>query len=280
MRIINSQLITDEVKKLCIEANYHLPDDIKEALSKMYNSEQSDTGKDILEKITENYTIADRENIPICQDTGMAVFFIEIGKDVHIEGESITDAVNRGVKQGYKEGYLRKSIVKDPVFRENTKDNTPAVIHYEFTSGDKLKITIAPKGFGSENMSAIKMFSPSAGVKGIEKFVLDTVDKAGSNPCPPIVVGIGIGGNFESCALLAKKALTREISSNHENPFYAELENELLSKINKLGIGPQGFGGTTTALGVNIETAPTHIAGMPCAVNISCHVTRHKTIII
>lgn len=280
MRIINSQVITDEVKNLCQEANYHLPCDIRKALDKMSETEKSDTGKDILKKITENYHIADKKEVPICQDTGMAVFFIEIGKDVHIEGLNITDAVNLGVKNGYTDGYLRKSIVKDPLFRENTNDNTPAVIHYEFTDGDQIKITIAPKGFGSENMSAVKMFSPSAGVEGIKNFVVDTVNNAGSNPCPPIVVGVGIGGNFESCALLAKKALTRSVFSNNENPYYAALESELLDKINKLGIGPQGFGGTTTALGVNIETAPTHIAGMPCAVNISCHVTRHKTVII
>ena len=280
MRIINSQLITDEVKKLCMEANYYLPCDIREALKNAEQTEKSGTGKDILKKITENYQIAEKKRVPICQDTGMAVFFIEIGKDVHIAGLNLTEAVNLGVKNGYGEGYLRKSIVSDPLFRENTQDNTPAVIHYEFTDGDKVKITIAPKGFGSENMSAVKMFSPSAGAYGIKEFVVETVNKAGSNPCPPIVVGVGIGGNFESCAMLAKKALIRSIMTDNPNPYYAELEKELLGRINKLGIGPQGFGGTTTALGVNIETAPTHIAGMPCAVNISCHVTRHKTVII
>ncbi len=280
MRIINSQLITDEVKKLCMEANYYLPCDIREALKNAEQSEKSETGKDILQKITENYQIAEKKRVPICQDTGMAVFFIEIGKDVHIEGLNLTEAVNLGVKNGYGDGYLRKSIVSDPLFRKNTQDNTPAVIHYEFTDGDKVKITIAPKGFGSENMSAVKMFSPSAGAYGIKEFVVETVNKAGSNPCPPIVVGVGIGGNFESCAMLAKKALTRSIMTDNPNPYYAKLEKELLEKINKLGIGPQGFGGTTTALGVNIETAPTHIAGMPCAVNISCHVTRHKTVVI
>ena len=280
MRIINSQLITDEVKKLCMEANYYLPCDIREALKNAEQTEKSGTGKDILKKITENYQIAEKKRVPICQDTGMAVFFIEIGKDVHIAGLNLTEAVNLGVKNGYGEGYLRKSIVSDPLFRENTQDNTPAVIHYEFTDGEKVKITIAPKGFGSENMSAVKMFSPSAGADGIKEFVVETVNNAGSNPCPPIVVGIGIGGNFESCAMLAKKALTRSIMTDNPNPYYAELEKELLDRINKLGIGPQGFGGTTTALGVNIETAPTHIAGMPCAVNISCHVTRHKTVII
>lgn len=279
MRIINAQTITDAVADLCIEANYHLPCDVKNKIDKSIATEKSETGKEILEKITENFRIADEKNVPICQDTGMAVFFIEIGTSVHVDG-NITEAVNLGVKAGYENGYLRKSIVKDPIFRENTGDNTPAVIHYSFVDGDKITITIAPKGFGSENMSAIKMFSPSAGVEGIKKFVIDTVDNAGSNPCPPIVVGVGIGGNFESCALLAKKALTRSLSERHKNPYYANLEEELLDSINKLGIGPQGFGGTTTALCVNIETAPTHIAGMPCAVNISCHVTRHKTVTI
>ena len=280
MRIINSTQITEEVKKLCMEANYSLPCDIRRAIDSGLETEISPTGKDILEKLKENYKIAEKKKVAICQDTGMAVFFVEIGNDVHIDGETITDAINEGVRLGYTEGCLRKSIVKDPLLRINTDDNTPSVIHYNYTHGDKIKITIAPKGFGSENMSAIKMFSPSAGVEGIKDFVVETVDKAGSNPCPPIVVGVGIGGNFESCALLAKKALIRDVDSSHENEYYANLEKELLYKINKLGIGPQGFGGKTTALGVNIETAPTHIAGMPCAVNISCHVTRHKTIII
>lgn len=280
MRIINSTQITETVKNLCMEANYNLPCDIRNAINKGLENEVSPTGKDILCKIKENYQIAEEKNVAICQDTGMAVFFVEIGNDVHIEGSTITDAINEGVRLGYEVGCLRKSIVRDPLNRVNTGDNTPAVIHYEYTYGDKIKITIAPKGFGSENMSAIKMFSPSAGVEGIKNFVVDTVDKAGSNPCPPIVIGVGIGGNFESCALLAKKALTRDISSSHEDKYYAKLEAELLDLINKLGIGPQGFGGKVTALGVNIETAPTHIAGMPCAVNISCHVTRHKTVTI
>lgn len=277
MRTIHSDIITQEVKKLCIEANYHLPCDVRNAICNAIDNEVSPTGKDILFKIKDNYTIAEERKMAICQDTGMAVFFVKIGNEIHIEGKTITDAINDGVKLGYEEGYLRKSIVKDPLNRVNTGDNTPAVVHYEYTYGDKITITIAPKGFGSENMSAIKMFSPSAGIEGIKKFVIDTVDNAGSNPCPPIVVGVGIGGNFETCALLAKKALTRDISSQHTEPMYAKLEDELLLEINKLGIGPQGFGGVTTALGVNIETAPTHIAGMPCAVNISCHVTRHKT---
>ncbi len=280
MRIINSELITGKVEKLCKEANYFLPQDVRCAICNAIDSEVSPTGKDVLCKIKDNYLIAEENRMAICQDTGMAVFFVEIGNEVHVEGDTVTDAINKGVALGYSNGYLRKSIVRDPLDRINTGDNTPAVIHYSYTYGDKITITIAPKGFGSENMSAIRMFSPSAGVEGIKDFVLETVDNAGSNPCPPIVVGIGIGGNFESCATLAKKALTRSIDSSNVNPFYAELEQELLDKINKLGIGPQGFGGKNTALGVNIETAPTHIAGMPCAVNISCHVTRHKTCII
>ncbi len=280
MRIIKSDEIVNIVKKMCMEANYHLPCDIRKAIEGYIESEKSPTGKDILSKIKDNYLVAEKEEIPICQDTGMAVFFVDIGNTVYIEGDTITEAINEGVRLGYTEGYLRKSIVEDPIFRKNTNDNTPAVIHYSFSKGDKIKITIVPKGFGSENMSAIKMFAPSAGVEGIKEFILETVDKAGSNPCPPIIVGIGIGGNFESCAELAKKALAREVGSKNENEFYSNLEDELLSLINKSGIGPQGFGGTTTALGVNIETAPTHIAGMPCAINISCHASRHLTKII
>ncbi len=280
MRIIQSEKIVNTVKIMCMEANYHLPCDIRKAIDCYAESEKSPTGKEILSKIKDNYRIAEKEEIPICQDTGMAVFFVDIGNDVHIEGDTITEAINEGVRLGYTEGYLRKSIVEDPIFRKNTGDNTPAVVHYSFSKGDKIKITIVPKGFGSENMSAIKMFAPSAGIEGIKEFILETVDKAGSNPCPPIIVGIGIGGNFESCAELAKKALAREVGSKNANEFYSNLEDELLSLINKTGIGPQGFGGTTTALGVNIETAPTHIAGMPCAVNISCHASRHLTKII
>lgn len=280
MRVINSQLITQTVSAMCMEANYRLPDDIKCALEKSYDTEKSETGRNIIADIIENYKIADKTNVPICQDTGMAVFFIDIGNEVFVEGDTITEAVNKGVKHGYTAGYLRKSIVADPLNRTNTGDNTPAVVHYSFSRGDKITITIAPKGFGSENMSAIRMFAPSAGVEGIKQFVLETVDKAGSNPCPPIVVGIGIGGNFESCACLAKKALTVDLYKPNPDKYYADLEQELLGKINRLGIGPQGFGGTTTALGVNILTAPTHIAGMPVAVNISCHVTRHVTKII
>lgn len=280
MRIIESQLITQTVAAMCMEANYILPRDIREALDKAYASEKSPTGRDILADIIENYKIADSDYVPICQDTGMAVFFIEIGNEVYIEGDTLTDAVNKGVAAGYTDGYLRKSIVSDPLRRTNTGDNTPAVIHISYVCGNKIKITIAPKGFGSENMSAIKMLAPSAGIEGVKDFVTETVSKAGSNPCPPIVVGVGIGGNFESCAQLAKKALTTELDVPNPDEYYAELEKELLDSINKLGIGPQGFGGTNTALGVKVLTAPTHIAGLPVAVNISCHVTRHVTKVI
>ena len=277
MRIISAKEITDLVKNMCIEANYYLPCDIEKKIEKAKMNEQSETGKDILDKILLNAEIARDKKMAICQDTGMAVFFVEIGCDVHIEG-NITDAINEGVRQGYCQGNLRKSIVSDPIERKNTNDNTPAVIHYDFVDGDKLSLTIAPKGFGSENMSALKMFSPSDGIEAIKDFVVETVSKAGGNPCPPIVVGVGIGGNFESCATLAKKALAD--AKNNENPFYHSIENELLERINKLGIGPQGFGGTQTALDVFIKTAPTHIAGLPAAVNISCHVTRHLTKVI
>ena len=270
MRIISASEITNTVKNMCIEANYYLPCDILNSIKTAYKNEKSETGKDILSKIIENADIA--KNKKICQDTGMAVFFVEIGCDVHIDG-NLTDAINEGVRLGYAEGNLRKSIVSDPIKRINTGDNTPAVIHYYFVEGDKITITIAPKGFGSENMSALKMFSPSEGIEAIKDFVVETVSKAGSNPCPPIVVGVGIGGNFESCATLAKRALA-DAESNAE-PYYADIEKELLTRINKLGIGPQGFGGTQTALNVFIKTAPTHIAGLPAAVNISCHVTRH-----
>lgn len=277
MRIISSKLITDTVKEMCIEANCNLSSDMREVIDEACNTETSPVGKEIFEKIKENYLIAEKKRVPICQDTGMAVFFVDIGNEVHVEGDTITDSVNEGVRLGYSEGYLRKSIVSDPLFRENTGDNTPAVIHYSFSKGDKIRITIVPKGFGSENMSAIKMFAPSDGVDGIKKFVTETADRAGSNPCPPIVVGVGIGGDFESCAIMAKKALARDVRSCNENEYYANLEAELLELINKTGIGPQGFGGKVTALAVNIETAPTHIAGMPCAVNISCHASRHLT---
>ncbi len=272
MRIISANEIIDVVKDMCIEANYYLPCDILDKLKNAEENEKSATGKDILGKIIENAEIAKSRKMAICQDTGMAVFFVEIGSDVHVDG-NLTEAINEGVRRGYAEGNLRKSIVSDPIERKNTGDNTPAVIHYDFVDGDQITITIAPKGFGSENMSALRMFSPSEGIEAIKDFVVDTVSKAGSNPCPPIVVGVGIGGNFESCATLAKKALAD--AESHPLPFYADIEKELLERINALGIGPQGFGGTQTALNVFIKTAPTHIAGMPAAVNISCHVTRH-----
>ena len=228
----------------------------------------------------ENYEIADREHVPVCQDTGMACVFLEIGQDVHLTGGDLREAVDEGVRRGYEKGYLRKSVVKDPVRRGNTGDNTPAMLYTEIVPGEQIRITVAPKGFGSENMSAIRMFKPSAGLEGIKDFIIETVENAGPNPCPPMVVGVGIGGTFDKAALLAKKALLRPLDSSHPDPFYAELEQEMLQKINKLGIGPQGFGGRTTALGLNIETMPTHIAGMPCAINISCHVTRHQTEVI
>lgn len=280
MKIIQSEIIEKLVSKMCIEANCNLSNDMKCAIKNAYEKEKSDIGKDILKKTIENYTIAQSKQIPICQDTGMAVFFVDIGNEVYVEGDTITDAINKGVKDGYKKGYLRKSIVKDPLFRENTNDNTPAVIHYTFSKGDKITITLIPKGFGSENMSAIKMFAPSDGIEAIKNFVVDTVKKASSNPCPPIVIGIGIGGDFESCAILSKKALTREVDSKNSNQYYADLEDELFTLVNKTGIGPQGFGGTQTCLGVNIEKAPTHIASLPCAINISCHVSRHLTKVI
>ena len=277
LRIINSEIITEAVKSMCMEANYILPSDIKKALENAEKTEESKVGKEILKKIIKNAEIAKNEKMPICQDTGMAVFFVEIGNKVHIEGKNLTDAINEGVRQGYTDGYLRKSVVSDPLIRNNTGDNTPAIIHYEFTDGDNIKITIAPKGFGSENMSAVKMLAPSAGIEGIKTFVKETVEKAGANPCPPIVIGVGIGSDFEGVAQLAKKALTRSIDTHHPDKLYADLEDELLKIVNKTGIGPQGFGGRTTAIGLNIETAPTHIASLPCAVNISCHVTRHIT---
>lgn len=275
MREISSSVITDMVKDMCISANCYLNDDIKNALAESVNTEKSDVSKTVLKNLIKNAEIAADKEIPICQDTGMAVFFIEIGNEVIITGDTITDAVNEGVRRGYTEGYLRKSVVADPLERVNTKDNTPAVIYYDFVKGDKIKITYAPKGFGSENKSALKMLNPSDGLDGVIDFVTETVRKAGANPCPPMVVGVGIGGTMDKAAVLAKKALTRDINSSNEKEFYAKLEKSLLERINKLGIGPQGMGGTTTALGVNIETYPTHIAGLPVAVNISCHATRH-----
>lgn len=281
MRVINSNEITNAVEKLCMEANYDLPKDILDALKKSENLERFPIAKDMLSNIIENSKIAKQERVPICQDTGIACVFVEIGQDVHIEGSLIEDAINEGVRKGYKGGYLRKSIVADPLNnRINTNDNTPSIVNYEIVKGDKLKITVAPKGIGSENMSKIKMLKPADGLSGVEDFVIETVKSAGPNPCPPIVVGIGIGGNFEKVALLAKKAIIRPIDTINEDPFYEKVENELLEKINKIGIGPQGFGGRTTALAVNIEKYPTHIGGLPVAVNISCHVTRHKTVIL
>ena len=276
MRQISAQQITDTVTRLCIEANYHLGKDIKERLDCMHAQETWPQAKEILERIIENHQIADRENVPICQDTGMACVFLKIGQEVHIDG-NLTDAVNEGVRRGYEEGYLRKSVVRDPLDRVNTGDNTPAMLYTELVPGDQIEMTVAPKGFGSENMSQIKMLRPSDGVEGVKAFVLKVVEEAGPNPCPPIVVGVGIGGTFDKAAYLAKKALLREVDVPNEKPYYATLEKELLNSINALGIGPQGFGGKTTALAVNIETCPTHIAGLPVAVNINCHATRHKT---
>jgi fumarate hydratase subunit alpha len=280
MREIQVSQITDVIERLCIEANEHLPGDVKDAIQTCRACEDWDIAQGVLDQIIENYEIADQQNVPICQDTGMACVFLEIGQDVHIAGGDLTDAVNEGVRRGYDKGYLRKSVVGDPVRRGNTGDNTPAMIYTEIVPGDQLKIAVGPKGFGSENMSMIRMFKPSAGLQGIKDFILEVVETAGPNPCPPMVVGVGIGGTFDKAALLAKKALMRPIDTAHEDPYYAELEVEMLEKVNQLGIGPQGFGGRTTAIGLNIETLPTHIAGMPCAVNINCHVTRHKSEVI
>ena len=277
MREVNISRIIDGVEEMCIASNYYLGKDIKNKLEKAKKEETFSIAEGILDKILTNIDIAKNEQMPMCQDTGMACVFVEIGQEVHIQGGSLEDAINDGVRRGYEKGYLRKSVVKDPINRVNTKDNTPAVITYNIVPGDKLKITVAPKGFGSENMSKLKMLKPADGIDGVKDFILEAVRLAGPNPCPPIVVGIGIGGTFDRVALLAKKALTRDIDKRNENSYYAELEDELLEKINRLGIGPQGFGGKTTALAVNIETYPTHIAGLPVAVNINCHVTRHKS---
>ena len=260
---------------MCIEANHFLTKDMDEALKNAVETEQSDIGKKILNQLQENLKIAGEDMIPICQDTGMAVVFLEIGQDVHIEGVSLEDSVNEGIRQGYQEGFLRKSVVGDPILRENTRDNTPAIIHCFSVPGNQLKITVAPKGFGSENMSRIFMLKPADGIEGVKDAILTAVKDAGPNACPPMVVGVGIGGTFEKCAILAKKALTREVDQRSEIPYVKELEEEMLAKINKLGIGPGGLGGTTTALAVNINTYPTHIAGLPVAVNICCHVNRH-----
>lgn len=275
MRTIQVSAVTDNIKEMCIEANYYLSEDMNTAMNKAAEEEKSPLGKQILCQLQDNLEIAASDMIPICQDTGMTVVFMEIGQEVHFEGGALEAAVNEGVRLGYAEGYLRKSVVKDPLIRENTRDNTPAVIHYEVVTGDKVKITVAPKGFGSENMSRVFMLKPSDGIEGVKEAVLTAVRDAGPNACPPMVVGVGIGGTFEKCALMAKKALTRPVNENSEIPYIKEMEEELLGKINKTGIGPGGLGGSTTALAVNIDTYPTHIAGLPVAVNICCHVNRH-----
>lgn len=274
MRTIQVQQITEQIKEMCIQVNHYLSEDMKEALRNAQTSEKSPLGCQILSQLQENLKIAGEDMIPICQDTGMAVVFLKVGQDVHLEGGSIEDAVNEGVRQGYTEGYLRKSVVKDPLIRENTKDNTPAVIHYEIVPGDKVTITVAPKGFGSENMSRVFMLKPADGIEGVKNAVLTAVKDAGPNACPPMVVGVGIGGTFEKCALMAKQALMRPVGSHSDIPYVKEMEEELLSRINGLGIGPGGLGGTTTVLAVNVNTYPTHIAGLPVAVNICCHVNR------
>lgn len=275
MRTVPTSDITKNIKEMCIEANHFLSDDMKEVFNRALNAEESPLGKQVLGQLKENLDIAGSDMIPICQDTGMAVIFISVGQEVHFEGGCLTDAVNEGVRQGYEEGYLRKSVVKDPIYRENTKDNTPAVIHYDIVPGDTVEITVAPKGFGSENMSRVFMLKPADGIEGVKEAILTAVKDAGPNACPPMVVGVGIGGTFEKCALLAKKALTRNLSIQSPVEYVRELEAEMLDKINMLGIGPGGLGGTQTALAVNIETYPTHIAGLPVAVNICCHVNRH-----
>ena len=276
MREIHISEIINTVKELCIESNYYLSNDIRDALCRAKKKETWPLAENVLEQLILNSNIAKKEDMPICQDTGMACVFVEIGQEVHIVGGLLQDAINEGVRKGYDEGFLRKSVVKDPIDRVNTKDNTPSVIYYDIIPGDKLKITVAPKGFGSENMSRIKMLKPSDGLQGVKDFIIETVNLAGPNPCPPIVIGVGIGGTFDKAAYLAKKALIRPLNKRNTDKFYSDLEEELLEIINNLGIGPQGFGGKTTALGLNIETYPTHIAGLPVAVYINCHATRHK----
>ncbi len=277
MRTIEVSQVTQAIRDMCIEANHFLSEDMREAFEKAVKQEESPVGKKVLEQLEENLSIAAQDMIPICQDTGMAVIFMKIGRDVHFTGGSLEEAIQEGVRRGYTEGYLRKSVVGDPLIRENTNDNTPAVIHYEIVEGDQAEITLAPKGFGSENMSRIFMLKPADGIEGVKEAVLTAVRDAGPNACPPMVVGVGIGGTFEKCALMAKKALTRNLNVRSEIPYVKELEEELLEKINSLGIGPGGLGGRVTALGVNIETYATHIAGLPVAVNICCHVNRHVT---
>lgn len=277
MRAINVKDITQNIKEMCIEANHFLSDDMVCALQNAREQECSPLGKQILDQLDENLQIAGEDMIPICQDTGMAVIFLEVGQDVHFEGGILEDAINEGVRQGYVEGFLRKSVVKDPIYRENTKDNTPAIIHYEMVPGENVKITVAPKGFGSENMSRVFMLKPADGIEGVKNAVLTAVQDAGPNACPPMVVGVGIGGTFEKCALMAKKALTRPVNEHSDIPYVREMEEELLEKINNSGIGPGGLGGSTTAIAVNVLTYPTHIAGLPVAINICCHVNRHVT---
>jgi len=274
-RNININEITKNIKEMCIEANHYLSSDMKAALDNAADTEESPLGKKILNQLQDNLEIADKENIPICQDTGMAVIFIKVGQEVHFEGGSLEEAIHEGVRQGYTEGYLRKSVVKDPLIRENTNDNTPAVIHYEIIPGDKVEIIVAPKGFGSENMSRVFMLKPADGIEGVKEAILTAVKDAGPNACPPMVVGVGVGGTFEKCALMAKKALTRSVNEHSDIPYVKEMEEELLEKINMTGIGPAGLGGVKTALAVNINTYPTHIAGLPVAINICCHVNRH-----
>ncbi|MFV0465788.1 MAG: fumarate hydratase [Lachnospiraceae bacterium] len=280
IRTIHTAVIKEKISEMCIQANHHLSSDMEHSLEKAKVSEKSEVGRRILDQLMQNLEIAEMDSIPICQDTGMAVIFIEIGQNVHFEGENLEDAINEGVAQGYEKGYLRKSVVSDPIIRENTNNNAPAIIHYKITSGDQVKITMAPKGFGSENMSKLYMLKPSDGIEGVKEAILRTVMEAGPNACPPLVIGVGIGGDFEKSAVMAKEALTRNIEERSNIPYIKELEEELLSKINGLGIGPGGLGGTTTALAVNINTFPTHIAGLPVAVNISCHVCRHVMEII
>lgn len=277
MREIQASEITKNIKEMCIQANHNMSTDMKKALNNAKETEESELGKQILSQLQTNLDIAENEMIPICQDTGMAIIFVEIGQDVHLVGDTYENAINEGVRQGYIEGYLRKSVVKDPIYRENTKDNTPAIIHYNMVAGDKIKITVAPKGFGSENMSKVYMLKPADGIEGVKKAILTAVKEAGPNACPPMVVGVGIGGDFEKSAIMAKKALTRELNEQPKEEYVKELEKEMLSKINETGIGPAGLGGKNTALAVNIETYPTHIAGLPVAINICCHVNRHIT---
>lgn len=280
MRTIQVREITEQIKKMCITVNHELSNDMCIRLQEAEKQEESSIGRQILEQLEENLQIAKEDRIPICQDTGMAVVFMEIGQEVHLDGGNLEDAINEGVRQGYTEGFLRKSVVRDPLIRENTKDNTPAVIHYDIVPGENVKITLAPKGFGSENMSRVFMLKPADGIEGVKNAILQAVEDAGPNACPPIVVGVGIGGTFEKCALMAKKALTRPVDEHSDIPYVRQMEEEMLEKINQLGIGPGGLGGTVTALGVNINTYPTHIAGLPVAVNICCHVNRHTSVTI